>query len=171
MASHHSVMIFLSPRMGPIERLTILEDSARFRSTRLDLRDFVRRVHERLPRHTETDLARALLALVAAAPWIGETETDGSRGQWLDDNVLATIRDGGDCVDRTHALLALAYAGNLDGQAVWVDEKACTPSAPLDHVVARLRSDGLWHWADPLARPAVLGTAPQCGAVLTTLIR
>lgn len=165
------MVIFLAPQMSPHARLAILEDSARSRATRLELRDFVRRLHQQLPRHTETDLARALLALVAAAPWIGETETDGARGQWLDDNVLAVVREGGDCIDRTHALLALAFAGDLDGQAVWVDEKACTPGAPLDHVVARLRSDGLWHFADPLARPAVLGSAPQCGALLTTLIR
>jgi len=150
-------MIFLSPDMRPAERLAILETSARHAATRDDVRELVRLVRSRLARSTETDTARARRALVAAPPYPGNTPT--TPGQWIDENVGATVRDGGDCVDRTHALLALAFAAGLDGEAVWLLEPG-----ELDHVAPRLRSDGLWHWADALARPAMLGKAPQGSA-------
>lgn len=151
-------MIYLAPLVTPRERLAILEASARAQSKREDVRELVRALRETLPRATETDTARALLSLVSAPRYQGRPSEDATDGQWLDVNVCATVRDGGDCLDRTHALLALAYAAGLDGFAVWVTEPA---PAPLDHVAARLRSDGLWHWADAFQRPAVLGVAPR----------
>jgi hypothetical protein len=152
-------MIYLAPSVGPRERLEILETSARAQSQRDDVREIVRRVRAGFPSPpTQTQLARALLALVSAPVYQGSPSEDASDGQWIDENVSATVEGGGDCVDRTHAMLALAYAAGLDGFPVWLTEPE---PAPLDHVAARLLSDGLWHWADAFQRPAVLGVAPR----------
>jgi len=157
-------MIYLAPDVEPRARLAIIETSARAASQRDDVRELVRLVRASLPRHTGTDMARALLALVSRPPYQGDPSEEPSDGQWLDENVLATVQSGGDCVDRTHALLALAYAAGLDGFPVWITEPE---PAMLDHVAPRLLMDGLWLWADPIQQPAVLGMAPRGIAMRT----
>lgn len=153
-------MLYLQPDTTPTQRLGTLEALAHDAATRADVIELARRIVGGAT--TETDKARALLAAVAAPRYIGDTPIEP--GQWLDTNVAATVARGGDCLDRTFALLSLAYASGLDAMAVWIADRG----GPLDHVVARLRSDGLWHWADPLAVPrAVLGMAPRGGALLT----
>jgi hypothetical protein len=151
-------MLYLAPDVTPRERLTILETSARHAATRDEVRELARTIRARVPRATQVDLARAILATVARPRYQGAPSTDPSIGQWLDTNVPETVAWGGDCLDRTHAVLALAFALGLDGFAVWVTEP---DEVPLDHVAARLRIDGLWYWADAIARPAVLGVAPR----------
>jgi len=157
-------MLYLAPDVTPKERLEIVEASAHDAATRDEVRELARRIRATTERATQTEIARAILATVARPRYQGAPSTDPSVGQWLDTNVAQTVHDGGDCLDRTHALLALAYASGLDGFAVWITEPE---PFPLDHVAARLRADDRWHWADGIARPAVLGVAPRGIAMQT----
>lgn len=152
-------MIHIPASYSPLVRTRLIEANAQRLSLSRDplVQSLVVRVRMRLPvPPTERELAQGLLDLVSAPDWQGDTELDVEKGQWLDTDVAHVIGVGGDCIARTHALLALAYAAGLRGRAEWFFEPGT-----LDHVAAMLLADGNWWWADPLVPGATLGVAPR----------
>lgn len=158
-------MILLRPSQGIDERLDAIESSARTLSLRSDVRAIVARIVGSAPRGgtalRDGYIASALLAAVARAPSRGYTPSMG--GQSVNTSVADVIANGGNCVDRTHALLALLYAAGFEARARWIAQPV--ELVDVDHVAPEVLLGGRWTWADPMQRPAILGNAPQAPAV------
>lgn len=78
-----------------------------------------------------TERARAILEYVAQAPGEGSTDTDSRRSQYVNDDVASILERGGNCIERTFALVAIAYACGIDARALTLSQQG-----PLDHMVA-----------------------------------
>jgi hypothetical protein len=74
--------------------------------------------------------ARAILEYVSHAPE-GPTDPDSRQSQWVNDDVASICARGGNCIERTFAIVAFAYACGIDARAFTIAQRG-----PVDHMVA-----------------------------------
>jgi hypothetical protein len=161
-------VIFLPPEWGPAERLAYLANNAirwaQDPATRARAA-VVRATWSGLDLRGAPPITTGLLHEASSSAYPGDTERDGRRGQWVRDEPLWVLRHGGDCVERSHALVALALAAGLPAAFAWCTMRA---PAPLDHVVCVIAERGSWWWCDPLVQHAMPRTTPPCTAWQTS---
>lgn len=100
--------------------------------------------------------ARLILLRVQAAGYRPDQVGGADRLQ----SVACTLDNGGDCVELSCAVVALALASGLPAWCVWIPQ----PQAPQDHVAARIGLGGRVYWAEASILGADLGEDPYRAA-------
>lgn len=154
-----ALVIYLAPSQGPRERLAVILQSAREESRTPLVRTLAHVLVADLGMPTKRQAAQRLLDDVAQPRFPGLPEPDETRGQYVDTDVPFVVAHGGDCIERSHALIALALALGIEAEPVWIREPGV-----LDHVVATINVNGVWFYADALDPTHVLDVMPS-GAI------
>jgi hypothetical protein len=122
----------------PAERVRRLTEGARASAALPSVRQIASDLCGGSPSGTDLYL---LTSAVQRPRWYGNTESDVSRGQWVDTNVAAIVRGGGDCLARSYALVALLTARGYSARVMWCRVMAGEPLG-LDHAIVAIDGRG-----------------------------
>ena len=85
---------------------------------------------------TQRARAQSILERVSLSPNEGTTDPDSRRPQLVQDDVDVILERGGNCIERTFAIIALAYACGLSARAQTLPQRGA-----IDHMVAIVTLD------------------------------
>jgi hypothetical protein len=105
----------------------------------------------RLPARNTEEFMRNILRFVQDLRHVPNTT-----GRECLQGPVFTLSHGGDCKALAVLLVSLVIAGGYLAQTFWVD----VPGKDLNHVTARVWTDGAWRWADPWVIGAEFGEDP-----------